>query len=1253
MKRTYSFWKRAVAVLTSTALAVTMCVPALAWGSSNGAAESAQIITCNVSVKAKNFGNGEASSATTLSGVTLNDGWLTATNTAAYNGQLATWASVVATAAYKDDTTVTVTSRAIGSGTGASTAAVEGAGACTAPGAQLLANYGFEDIEYVRLQGSSYTQDQDDITAVVMAHKLITVQDENNATQTVDAYLLAIQGTDGTEAQWKSNFDVGDTNKQGEHRDWKTAAHHKGFDVAAARVDRVLAAYMQERSGANKTLLITGHSRGAAIANILGAEYEQSTLETPSSTLCVGAYGGSTPTHTLSAVQTYTFASPAVTTGSVSRSTVFNICNSNDFISAMPLESWGFKRYGTDIAFDVANNAAITSNFKTLTGSDYDSPDVNALVELFKECAKGRQELYSEGVESVVRSSTLSYVEENHSEAVAAVQALGVGYCVEIGAVHADAEKDTYSFTKKIKPQLLLTSLAGICANSSNFDKLIPLLGNTYAVLSLNDLESVFSGIMSMFMMSGDAFFYPHYTATYYSIAKLTQSDPGYGSHLTTASAVDIDQNLNGKIAITNYNPARFKTVVASTLHAAKLEAGSQGGSPQGEGTDSTSAPSYTTGNSNYFSYASGVNSSTSWNNNYMYEAVLCISSSLPSDMAGKAHEILTAGNIALSSTNSLESPNCPFYVYVKYVSKGSDGCGNSIVGYSAMLAESMPLTIKVTETYSIASTYQVKGATYKNGSATSYLLDSGDFPVGAVGSSGNVSSIAQGSSFSYEVRAPQIGAFASIVLSSESMKDNAIASYAVSGVDGAGYVFDSQQLLAVLGQQSNKQVTVTLLKAYNPAASDPDGLSMVSISGTNIVFDLGGYSIALSGWGELYVSGDNVTVKNGTINGGADSFAVAHTCGNAVRLDNLNINSKHVADNFDPAEDYVTEARGIAFMGGSLDLSAVKVSMADSNARRNFALYLSPYLKGTDSIATVNSGTFDGELKVPDPAALEVRGGSFRSNPSAYVKDSSLHAGSMGGMYNVHALSPTGSSGKAPTCTEPGYGPSSYCSTCGNWLSGGATIPAKGHSWGEWAVTTAPACEAEGVQSRTCSACGASEEQALPAIGHSWSAWTTIIAATFLAPGTEERGCSACGATEQRSIAQLEEKKGAEFAQGNADYVISSVKSQTVAYAAPARAKAKKNAVLTVPLSVKVGNERYAVRGIEPKAFAGTKATKLVIEAKGLSKKSLRNCLKGSKIQRVVVRAYKSTKKNEDYALLLKKYLAKSNSGRNVKVSW
>ena len=150
---------------------------------------------------------------------------------------------------------------------------------------------------------------------------------------------------------------------------------------------------------------------------------------------------------------------------------------------------------------------------------------------------------------------------------------------------------------------------------------------------------------------------------------------------------------------------------------------------------------------------------------------------------------------------------------------------------------------------------------------------------------------------------------------------------------------------------------------------------------------------------------------------------------------------------------------------------------------------------------------------------------------------------------------------------------------------------PAKGHSWGEWAVTTAPTCEAEGVQSRTCSVCGASEKQTLPATAHSWSAWTTIVAA------------------------------------------------------------AKKSAVLTVPLSVKVGNKRYAVRGIEPKAFAGTKATKLVIEAKGLSKKSLRNCLKGSKIQRVVVRAYKSTKKNEDYALLLKKYLTKAVCGKTVKV--
>ncbi|MDD6739410.1 MAG: hypothetical protein PUD96_05265, partial [Coriobacteriaceae bacterium] len=1072
MKRTYSFWKRAVSVLTSAALAVTMCVPALAWGSSNGAAESAQTITCEVSVKAKNFGNGETGNTATLSGVKLEDSWLTDSEaTAAYKGELATWASIAATAAYEDDTTVTVTSRVIGT----TSADVAEAGAYSAPGAQLLVNYGFEDIKYVKLQGSSYAEDKDDVTAVVMAHKLINTGTAESPAIT-DAYLLATQGTDGTEAQWKSNFDVGDTSKQSSHPDWKTAAHHKGFDAAAARVDRVLAEYMQCKgtSGAAKTLLITGHSRGAAIANILGAEYEQSTLETPSPTLCVGAYGGSTPTHTLSAVQTYTFASPAVTTGSASRSTVFNICNSNDFISAMPLESWGFKRYGTDIVFDVANNAAITSNFKTLTGSDYDSPDVNTLVELFKGCATNRQELYSKEVESVVCSSTLSYVEENHSEAVAAVQALGVGYCVEIGAVHADAEKDTYSFTKKIKPQLLLTSLAGICANSSNFDKLIPLLGNTYAVLSLNDLESVFSGIMSMFMMSGDAFFYPHYTATYYSIAKLTQSDPGYGSHLTTASAVDIDQNLNGKIAITNYNPARFKTVVASTLHAASDTSNQRRAA--------------------YFTYASGK-STSDWSADTKVLATLCISDAAPGELGVLATEQSTI----TSALSDKSAEITPFYLYVKYtVNDGTSPA--TVLGYSGALTEPLDIELKVANnSYQIEDSYQVLGCD----DSTVYAKFASDYEL-------------SGNTFTYTVTVSDLGAFAAAKIKSTEER-YAIASYTIGGSATKGYLYSAEQLRTALGLETDKQVTVTLLKAYNPAASDPDGLSMVSISGTNIVFDLGGHSIELSGWGELYISGNSVTVKNGTVDGGKDSFAVVHTCGNAVRLDNLNINSKHVADNFDPAEDYVTEARGIAFMGGSLDLSAVKVSMAGSNARRNFALYLSPYLKGTDSIATVNSGTFDGELKVPDPAALEVRGGSFRSNPSAYVKDSSLHAGSMGGMYNVHALSPTGSSGKAPTCTEPGYGPSSYCSTCGNWLSGGATIPAKGHSWDEWAVTTAPICEAEGVQSRTCSVCGASEKQTLPAIGHSWSAWTTIIAATFLSPGTKERGCSACGATEQR----------------------------------------------------------------------------------------------------------------------------------------
>ena len=55
-------------------------------------------------------------------------------------------------------------------------------------------------------------------------------------------------------------------------------------------------------------------------------------------------------------------------------------------------------------------------------------------------------------------------------------------------------------------------------------------------------------------------------------------------------------------------------------------------------------------------------------------------------------------------------------------------------------------------------------------------------------------------------------------------------------------------------------------------------------------------------------------------------------------------------------------------------------------------------------------------------------------------------------------------------------------CSACGETET--QTIPATGHSFGEWTVTTPATCTKDGVKTRTC-ACGEAETRAIPATGH------------------------------------------------------------------------------------------------------------------------------------------------------------------------
>ena len=78
-------------------------------------------------------------------------------------------------------------------------------------------------------------------------------------------------------------------------------------------------------------------------------------------------------------------------------------------------------------------------------------------------------------------------------------------------------------------------------------------------------------------------------------------------------------------------------------------------------------------------------------------------------------------------------------------------------------------------------------------------------------------------------------------------------------------------------------------------------------------------------------------------------------------------------------------------------------------------------------------------------------------------------------------------------------------------------------HAWDAGTVTKAPTCTNPGVRTYTCtSGDGITRTESIPALGHSFGPWKTTLAPTTGAEGIETRTCSRDGATEQRAIAKL-----------------------------------------------------------------------------------------------------------------------------------
>ena len=190
---------------------------------------------------------------------------------------------------------------------------------------------------------------------------------------------LVFMGTIGSyKNQWFSNFDpLGRENEKRDNCLADGGKTHRGFADARDFAYEHLSDYINSLI-ANDTkkedikILLTGHSRGAATANLLAAKL----IDEGSSSKLVSQGN----------VFAYTFATPNVTKNNTTAekyNCIFNIVNPEDFVTKVMLSSWGFSRYGitytlpskTNIGKKNYNNNVlpkVSSEFVKYTGKVFD-----------------------------------------------------------------------------------------------------------------------------------------------------------------------------------------------------------------------------------------------------------------------------------------------------------------------------------------------------------------------------------------------------------------------------------------------------------------------------------------------------------------------------------------------------------------------------------------------------------------------------------------------------------------------------------------------------------------------------------------------------------------------------------------------------------------------------------------------------------------------------------------------------------------
>lgn len=182
------------------------------------------------------------------------------------------------------------------------------------------------DKKYIDIKPYNFHDDKDDNTSYVFAHKKVNKKEK--------LYVI-IRGTDGVE--WVGNMKICPPDESGNYDKYTFSDDkntHYNFSQAEKELENNLRNYIKSNNlDSEKTdLIITGHSRGGAVSNLLAKELTDDTEFKPF-------------------VTAYTFATPNVATYDKKMENyenIFNFVRGNDFVPNIPLpnNNWNYWKYG-------------------------------------------------------------------------------------------------------------------------------------------------------------------------------------------------------------------------------------------------------------------------------------------------------------------------------------------------------------------------------------------------------------------------------------------------------------------------------------------------------------------------------------------------------------------------------------------------------------------------------------------------------------------------------------------------------------------------------------------------------------------------------------------------------------------------------------------------------------------------------------------------------------------------------------------